>query len=170
MMDYYSVLNERISIEFEVHSPLWSKIFDQSLKISDEVFKTLNLYSYANKIEFSVILTNDEEIRKINKEYRHKDCSTNTLSFPVQDIMAEQFENLEIDDGFLLLGDVIFAYETILKESNSSNISFEEHFYHLLVHGLLHLLGFDHQEDEEATKMESLEVAILSKFSIKSPY
>lgn len=106
-------------------------------------------------IEVSIVLTNDIEIQKLNKQYRGKDKPTNVLSF---------------EQELPILGDIVLAYETIKKESKEQNKSFKAHFTHLLIHGLLHLLGFDHQAQQDADKMEGLEIELLKELDIDNPY
>lgn len=110
--------------------------------------------------EVSVLLTDDEEIQSLNNQYRGKDKPTNVLSFP-QD---------EVIDGTVLLGDVVVAYETVLKEAKEQHKSEYDHFRHMLVHSVLHLLGFDHESEDEANEMESLEVSLLARLNISNPY
>ena len=106
--------------------------------------------------EVSVVLTTDEEVHALNKTFRHQDKATNVLSFP-SDEKAE-------------LGDIILAYETVLKEAQELGISTLHHTLHLIVHGFLHLLGYDHETDHEAEEMESLEIKILQTLNIENPY
>lgn len=107
-------------------------------------------------VEVSIVLTDDAHIQALNRDYRGKDKPTNVLSFP--------------QDEPSLLGDVIIAYETIAREAEEQNKSFSDHFTHMLVHGTLHLLGYDHEAEAEAEEMEALEVAILSDIGVKNPY
>ena len=106
--------------------------------------------------EVSVVLTTDEEVHALNKTFRHQDKATNVLSFP-SDEKAE-------------LGDIILAYETVLKEAQELGISALHHTLHLIVHGFLHLLGYDHETEHEAEEMESLEIKILQTLNIENPY
>ncbi|MDH5723189.1 MAG: rRNA maturation RNase YbeY [Alphaproteobacteria bacterium] len=115
--------------------------------------------------EISIVLANDEFIQELNHTYRGKDAPTNVLSFPQTE--PEEFEYLEFIDS---LGDIILSYETIMKESTEQNKTFEKHLKHLLVHGVLHVLHFDHENEEDAQKMESLEIQILKQMGIKNPY
>jgi probable rRNA maturation factor len=108
-----------------------------------------------------VILTNDAKIRELNANYRDKDKATNVLSFPVEQQMP---------DGPEVLGDVVIALETVLVEANEQAKSVPDHLSHLVVHGVLHLLGFDHIEADEAEEMEALERQILQTLSIADPY
>lgn len=107
--------------------------------------------------ELSVLLTDDAHIRALNRDYRGKDKATNVLSFPVPPPAP-------------LLGDIVLAYETVQKEAREKKICFEDHLIHLVIHGWLHLQGFDHQNEAEAHEMESLEILALSRLGIDNPY
>lgn len=174
MSKYFTITdledNLKIDIDFEVQDNSWPDLAALSLKISKIIFNKLGLDKLAQSFEFSIILTDDNSIRKINSQYRAKDAATNTLSFPAQDIIANKFDDLQIHNGFLSLGDVIFAYGVIENEAKRDGKTFQDHFTHLLIHGLLHLLGYDHQNEQEAQVMENLEIQILLSLNIKSPY
>lgn len=111
--------------------------------------------------ELSILLTNDAEQHDLNKQWRGKDSSTNVLSFP-------QIEPFDPVVG--ILGDITLARETLIREAEAQGVTFEAHFTHLVVHGFLHILGYDHLDEEEATTMESLETAILATLGIDDPY
>ena len=111
--------------------------------------------------ELSILLTDDEEQHALNKEWRGKDSSTNVLSFP-------QIEPFGPVVG--LLGDITLARETLEREAMELGKSFTDHFTHLVVHGFLHILGYDHTTDEEALQMESLETQILASLGVDDPY
>lgn len=120
-------------------------------------------------IEVSVRLTDDAEVQTLNREYRQKDKPTNVLSFPmVQPDLLEGLANS--DDGEVLLGDIVLARETCAREAEEKSVAFADHATHLIVHGTLHLLGYDHQGDSEAEAMEALERAILATLGIDDPY
>ena len=110
--------------------------------------------------EVSILLTDDEEMRALNRTWRGKDAPTNVLSFPAGDDPSEAG----------LLGDVALAYETTLKEARATNIALADHVAHLVVHGVLHLLGFDHMREDEAERMEALERQALASLDIPDPY
>lgn len=112
--------------------------------------------------EWSLVLSDDARIRVLNRDWRDKDKPTNVLSFPAADADDE--------DPGPLLGDVIVAHETAAREAREEGKRFEDHVAHLLVHGLLHLFGFDHETDAEAEEMEGLEVEILAGLGIADPY
>ena len=113
--------------------------------------------------ELSLVFTNDADIREINAKWRHIDKPTNVLSFPAFALQPGQ-EPGEI------LGDIVIARETVEREAAEEDKSFDDHLSHLVVHGLLHLMGYDHQNDEEAEQMETLERKILASLGISDPY
>lgn len=111
--------------------------------------------------EISVLLTGDAEQQALNARWRGKDASTNVLSFP----------QIGPDDAIEgLLGDLSFAFETVQREAGEQDKAFDAHFAHLLVHGLLHLLGYDHETKKEALAMEALETDILAALGYPPPY
>ena len=107
------------------------------------------------------MLTDDAEQRELNRQYRGKDSSTNVLSFP-------QIEPFDPVGG--ILGDITMARETLEREALEQGTSFPHHFAHLVVHGFLHILGYDHLTDAQALQMESLETEILASLGIDDPY
>ncbi|MGE4430747.1 MAG: rRNA maturation RNase YbeY [Sphingobium sp.] len=120
-------------------------------------------------IEISIKLADDAEVQALNRDYRHKDAPTNVLSFPM--VPTDLLETLtNSDDGEVLLGDIILAYETCAREAAEKGISVTDHATHLIVHGILHLLGYDHMVDEEAEAMESMETLALASLGITDPY
>lgn len=115
--------------------------------------------------ELSLVLTTDAEIRILNRIWRGQDKPTNVLSFP-GDI------DLTPHDAPVLIGDVVIAFETTKREVEDQKLaaSLSDHLSHLIVHGVLHLLGYDHEIDEEAEEMERLEIELLSGLGIPNPY
>jgi probable rRNA maturation factor len=114
-------------------------------------------------IELSLVLTGDAEQRDLNRRYRGRDAPTNVLSFPAGAAAAPP-------DKPRLLGDVVLACETLAREAAEQHKPFPDHLRHLVVHGVLHLLGYDHQEEREARRMEALESAILRRLGVPDPY
>jgi probable rRNA maturation factor len=120
--------------------------------------------------EVAVKLTTDAEVHQLNRAYRDKDKPTNVLSFPM--IEPDLIESLtqNSDDGEVILGDIILAQGVCEREAEEKGISVEQHATHLIVHGVLHLLGYDHQGDSEAEAMESMERTALATLGIPDPY
>jgi probable rRNA maturation factor len=117
--------------------------------------------------EISVRLADDEEVRALNQAYRDKDKATNVLSFP----MAEPTDFGGATDGpELMLGDIILARSTCEREAADKSVPMESHATHLVLHGTLHLLGYDHMIDAEADAMEAIEVRALAHLGIDDPY
>ena len=115
--------------------------------------------------ELAVMLTDDGGIRTLNSNWRGIDKPTNVLSFP-----ALQPTGDAPDDMPRMLGDIAIAYETTRREADEEDKPFEHHLSHLAVHGFLHLIGYDHETDAEAERMESRERAILASIGIDDPY
>jgi probable rRNA maturation factor len=114
----------------------------------------------AASAEVTILLTDDAEMRALNSTWRGKDAPTNVLSFPAGEVPGEDAS----------LGDIVIAYETTAREADDSGLALEDHVSHLVVHGVLHLLGFDHMDDGEAEQMEDLERRALASIGIADPY
>lgn len=112
--------------------------------------------------EVAVMFTDDAGIRDLNRDWRSKDKATNVLSFPTPAVAREA--------GEPHLGDIAIAYETVAREAEAEEKRFDDHLVHLAVHGMLHLLGFDHETMEEAEEMEEMERLILAGLGIADPY
>ncbi len=122
------------------------------------------------EFELAILLTNNNEMLNLNSQFRGKAKATNVLSFPDIELDFRHLLEFTPNVHYMYLGDIAFGYEIIQSEAISQNKAFGDHFIHLLVHSILHLLGFDHQDNEEADIMENLEVEILKSFAIASPY
>ncbi|QIG55053.1 rRNA maturation RNase YbeY [Altererythrobacter sp. BO-6] len=121
------------------------------------------------RLSASLLFTSDEEVHVLNREWRGKDKPTNVLSFPM--LTREELLELAPEGPPEMLGDLALAYETCAREAADKSIPLEHHAAHLIVHGMLHLAGHDHEtSDEDADKMEALEIAILAKMGIADPY
>lgn len=120
-------------------------------------------------LEVAVRLTDDAEVRQLNRDYRDKDRPTNILSFPML-APADVAALLGSRNADALLGDLVVAEGTLLAEAAAQGIDPLDHFTHLVVHGTLHLLGYDHQLEDEADAMEGLETRILQGMGIADPY
>ena len=117
---------------------------------------TLTAERIKKPVELSVVLATDAAVQKLNKAYRGKDKPTNVLSFPAGEAA--------------LLGDVVLAYGTVAREARAEEKPFQNHVSHLVVHGVLHLLGYDHEKAAEAATMEARETKILAELGIPDPY
>ena len=155
--------------------------------IEDARWKTLELKQIANQAFFEtlflldlhhksyaccVLACDNRQIKQLNNKFRGKNCPTNVLSFPAS---LENYETKNTltpgeANNFHELGDIAIAFDICKKEATKSKVKFEHHVYHLIVHSVLHLLGFDHEEEENATKMEKIEVQVLAKLGISNPY
>lgn len=113
--------------------------------------------------ELAIVLTDDSEMRALNRRWRGKDKPTNVLSFPAKDSFAVQ-------GATRLLGDVVIAYQTTAREAREEHKTFTQHLSHLAVHGYLHLLGYDHEAERDAKRMEKLEAAVLARLNLPNPY
>lgn len=158
-------------IDVSVQEPEWEAAH---LELEDvarhAILQTLRMAPLPEEIEgrtveVSVVLANDDLLRILNREYRGKDKPTNVLSFAQIDADAPVPE-----DGPYPVGDIILSYQTIDSEAKEQDKFFKDHYTHMLVHGMLHLLGYDHEDEDEATTMEALEIRILEKLNIQNPY
>jgi len=118
---------------------------------------------FSEDAELSLVLAGDQTLKSLNNEWRQKDKPTNVLSFPGEDIAVGETAGI-------MLGDIVISLETTTREAALENKSFEDHLSHLVVHGFLHLFGYDHETDKEANQMESLETRILNELGIEDPY
>ena len=137
------------------------------------------LAATAAAVEVSVRLTSDDEVHALNRQYRGKDAPTNVLSFPMvqPDLLDTVTLNLYAENGGasttggeVLLGDIVLAYSVCAREAADRGVSLTEHATHLVVHGVLHLLGYDHQTDEDAEAMEAIERDALATLGFADPY
>ncbi len=124
------------------------------------------LTACARPVEISVRLASDEAVRALNARWRGKDADTNVLSFP----MAEAADFVVDSGPELMLGDMILARGVCAEEAAGKGVAIADHAAHLIVHGTLHLLGYDHRDDAAAEDMEAREVRALSRLGIADPY
>ncbi|MFN7662702.1 MAG: rRNA maturation RNase YbeY [Alphaproteobacteria bacterium] len=156
-------------IDISVHSGGWEPQLETTLHTIEEVVKVCRSYFplLEKKGHVDVVLADDELLQSLNASYRHKDKPTNVLSFPQDDLSKGQYlPPVE----FVLLGDIVLSYSTLQQEAVAQKKVFSDHLQHLIVHGFLHLLGFDHAEEDEAQEMEALEIKILESLGVPNPY
>tara|TARA_B100000676_G_C17808283_1_gene696021 strand:+ start:315 stop:821 length:507 start_codon:yes stop_codon:yes gene_type:complete len=118
-----------------------------------------------SKAEISLLITDDMQIRKLNKRYRDIDRATNVLSF-----VCDSDAMLSVDGAPVLVGDIVLGCGVIEREATLHGKSFSDHMCHLVVHGVLHLAGYDHESSAEADEMKALEISILAESGIGDPY
>ncbi len=139
--------------------------------IQPAVMETLRQSHWNHPSEINILLTDREKIQQLNKQYRHLDKPTNVLSFPsLEPSEVAAFYEKKKAPTSLILGDVALAFEIIQQEAALQHKSFEHHLIHLVVHGVLHLLAYDHEKEKDANVMESLEIKILSSLTVPNPY
>ena len=167
-----------ILLNVSINTPKWEKVLPEVEKLSSQI-ATLTVNHVREKqpkpflmlpksLSFNLCLSNDTEVHALNKEFRQIDKPTNILSFA--NIDDPLFDACLKSEDIIEMGDMIIAIETLQKEAQLKNISLHNHFCHLLIHGILHLLGYDHIQDEDATIMETLEIDILHLLNISNPY
>ncbi|WP_338503515.1 rRNA maturation RNase YbeY [Sphingomonas kaistensis] len=146
----------------------WARLAEAAAQaaIAESAFP--GLVQAARPVELSVVLTNDEEVRGLNAEWRGKDKPTNVLSFPQAE--ADELDDADTPGPELLLGDIVLARETCAREAEEKALPLTSHATHLLVHGTLHLLGYDHLDDETAEDMEAREIRALARLGLANPY
>ena len=133
-----------------------SKIISEVCRVS----RAKSEFKKGSCVEVSVVFANDKFLRNLNMLYRNVDRPTNVLAFPNSNLQNPECFN---DVKHKLLGDIVISFETIKKESNEVNKPFKDHTAHMVTHGMLHLLGFDHDTNKNAIEMEALEIEILKK-------
>lgn len=148
----------------------WEKLADDACRAALGRTAQAEWANMGVLVEVSVRLTSDDEVHVLNRAYRQKDKPTNVLSFPMvqPDLLATVTANS--DDGELLLGDIVLAHGVCATEATEREVSLEAHAQHLIVHGLLHLLGHDHMNDAEAEAMEAIERDALAALGLHDPY
>jgi probable rRNA maturation factor len=163
-----------LSVETHEASP-WPDALDWEARAAEAAAAALALTPWAGLadaaplVEVAVRLTDDAEVHALNRDFRGKDKPTNVLSFP--QVQADLLDTLSnSDDGEILLGDIVLARETCAREAAEKGISIADHATHLIVHGTLHLVGYDHMDDASAQAMEALEVKALASLGIANPY
>ncbi len=164
-----------MEIDLNIEDARWEALGLEALAETAAEAVLARLVIDQNIVELSLLGCNDARIAELNAEFRGKPLPTNVLSWPAEERAAEiegdMPEMPEADMfGTIELGDIAIAFETCAREAEAAGKTLEAHATHLLVHGVLHLLGFDHERDRDATLMEGLETEILGKMGIEDPY
>lgn len=160
-----------VFVDLIINHPEWEDIgIDPDDFAQDVVSLTLKRAKLPNEMidrdmEVCIVLTNDAEIHALNRDYRGMDKPTNVLSFATLDSDEDVPEDIPYP-----LGDVIIAWETMKREALEQDKEFLDHLRHMMVHGTLHLIGYDHLDDAEAAEMEGLEIEILKEMNVENPY
>lgn len=153
-----------ITVDILLESPLWGGEDDWRKTIEAAVTAAAARADaeIVEDAELSVVLSDDAAIRVINRDHRGFDKATNVLSFPQDEADADAYGPL--------LGDIVVAFETVAQEARLGGLPLAHHLTHMIVHGFLHLVGYDHMNDAEADEMEELESAILADLGVPDPY
>ena len=148
-------------IDIQIQSPLWKAQPLAEQTVRDAVSAAAVALSTAEG-EVSIVLTDDSGIAALNRDWRGIDKPTNVLSFPASGHKGSESSRF--------LGDIVIAYETLVRECDDEDRKFLHHLAHLTVHGFLHLAGYDHETDAQAEEMEGLESKIMTRLSMPDPY
>ncbi len=148
-------------IDIQIQSPLWKAQPLAEQTVRDAISAAASALSTADG-EVSIVLTDDLAMAALNRDWRGIDKPTNVLSFPASGHTGSESSHF--------LGDIVIAYETLVRECGDENRKFLHHLAHLAVHGFLHLVGYDHETDAQAEEMEELESKIMTRLSMPDPY
>jgi len=145
-----SIINHN---NFRVDKPLSDKL--------NQAFELICVEEGLSNCSVNIKIVDNNEIENLNKKFRNKDRPTNVLSFTNEDISRRVTNNL---------GDIAISYEYVERESKEQDKKFDDHIVHMFIHGIYHILGFDHKDDPMADKMENKEIILLKKLNINNPY
>jgi probable rRNA maturation factor len=148
------------AIDIMVQAPLWATQRGVKATVRRAILEAA-LATSTSAGELAIVLTDDSAIRSLNHNWRRKDTPTNVLSFPARRNGRETPRHL---------GDIVIAYQTTAREAEAERKPFLHHLAHLAVHGFLHLIGYDHETDDEAEVMENLEISVLARLRVPNPY
>ena len=149
-----------------------NKSFEKKLKlIVEQIIKNNKVLGFKNKFSISILFTGDKKINQLNKKFRKINSPTNVLSFPSMPIDINTNNVFDLDcNSSIFLGNIVISSDTLIKEANNEKKIEENHLIHLFIHGVLHLLGYDHETSYDAKIMETLEIKILKCLNINNPY
>ncbi len=143
-----------IQTDIAIEDEGWNA-FDLDALCDQAIVNVCAVLGYEEDSELSIAFVDDARIQELNRQFRNKDKPTNVLSFPM--------------DG-MMLGDIVLSSETIEREATTQGKMFEHHLTHLIIHGFLHLLGYDHMNEDSASEMEAIEIKALAQMGIDNPY
>jgi len=154
----------KLTLDISAPSSLWRKLPRARTMARETVMACVaeSGFEAPEGAQVSLLLTDDAEVRALNAKWRGQDKSTNVLSFP-----SARPDRLRRSPT---LGDVALAFETLAREAEASGVSLADHYRHLVAHGFLHLIGYDHETDEDAERMEALETQTLVRLGVGDPY
>ena len=161
-----------MQIEVIVRSARWRKQPRAAAIVKTAVLAAAKAVSTA-RAELAIVLCDDSAIRALNRKWRGKNAPTNVLSFPAAASGEKRPKTPYINTQYIktpYIGDIVIAYDTTAREAAAEGKPFNHHLAHLAVHGFLHLLGYDHQSDREARRMERAERTILKRIAVPDPY
>jgi len=173
------IVRKLVNIDIETRSKKWleQKNIEKFIESqTQKILKKTPLKKFLEQkiiFDLSISLCSNLQIRKINREFRNQNKPTNVLSFGNLDPINIQKLGLKKTIGtnkYIFLGDLILGYEYILQEAKNHKKNLKDHLTHLILHGILHILGYDHEEEKMAKIMENLEIEILKEFNINNPY
>ena len=172
---------KKINIDITIRNMDWKRI-NKIENLIKEIVNKLIIETEINEVlkspkckllNIDITLVNDRQIKDINYKFRNKNKATDILSFPMincEEIKIIGLKNLLKKQENIFLGDIVISLETVRKDVIKSDKSFKNHLYHLILHSILHLIGYDHVNNKDAKKMENIEISILRKFGIRNPY
>lgn len=151
-------------IDVVIDDPRWAEALPDAVDLAEAaIAAAYAAVDLTESVSLCVLLTDDAAVQVLNRDHRGKDAPTNVLSFPMD-------SGAPIPGAPRVLGDVALAYETMAREAQDAHRSLRNHFQHLIVHGSLHLIGYTHEADDAAERMESLETAVLASLNVPNPY
>lgn len=153
-----------VAIGVERGSALWDRFPEAEAVIASAVLAIFDEAKLSARpdAELAILLSDDYYVRELNSKWRGKNTATNVLTFPA-------FEPEELEDA-PMLGDIVLAFETIDREASDEAKSVTDHLSHLVIHGVLHIFGYDHLDDDEAEDMEAIETRALARLGVAAPY
>lgn len=157
-------MTDSATIDLVIEDPRWAETIPDLEALAERgVAAAFADANFGEAVSLCVMLADDARIQVLNRDFRGMDKPTNVLSFPAEDTPLPPGE-------LRVLGDIALAYDTLLREVNDANKTFRNHFLHLIVHASLHLIGYTHEIDEDAERMEALEIAALRGLDVPNPY